>query len=85
MADIAVCREEPRGNRSSSSPSSPPRSLAPSGADSTSAVPSPVDEPAGADEEDIPPAVLFQRPPSPDVEEIPWVRVSIFLILCITS
>ena len=34
-----------------------------------------VDEPAGAAEDGSPAAVLFQHPPSPDVEEIPWVCV----------
>ena len=37
-----------------------------------------VDEPVGAAEDGLPAAVLFQRPPSPDVEEIPWVHMRLF-------
>ena len=39
-----------------------------------------VDEPACAAEDGSPAAVLFQRPPSPDVEEIPWVHVRLLIL-----
>ena len=40
-----------------------------------------VDEPVGAAEDGSPAAVLFQPPPSPDVEEIPWVRVHLLSLV----
>ena len=39
-----------------------------------------VNEPAGAAEDGPPAAVLFQHPPSLDVEEIPWVHVHLFIL-----
>ena len=44
-----------------------------------------VNEPASMAEEDIPATVLFKHPCSLDVEEIPWICVSAFLILCTRS
>ena len=40
-----------------------------------------VNEPAGAAEDGSPAVVLFQRPPSPDVEEIPWVCVRLLSLV----
>ena len=40
-----------------------------------------VDEPACAAEDGSPAAVLFQRPPSPDVKEIPWVHVHLLTLV----
>ena len=40
-----------------------------------------VDEPVGVAEDGSPAAVLFQRPPSPDVKEIPWVHVHLLSLV----
>ena len=40
-----------------------------------------VDEPACMAEDGSPAVVLFQRPPSPDVKEIPWVRVRLLTLV----